>query len=102
MTSGTDADVELDTRVLEMRTSGKSYASIAKALELGRARDATTAFIRAVRRSSPADQERLREEELRRLEALEIRVRSNEELAPFDRDTRLAVLVKLRERLLAP
>lgn len=100
MSDHTDADV--DQKVLAMRRSGKSFASIAQAMNLGRPRDANTAFIRAVRQCEPTERTALCDEELGRLQKLEDRVRNDAELAPFDRDRQLDVIRHLRGRLLAP
>src|SRR5687768_373779 len=100
---GADAnDIEIDTQVLAMRRSGKSYGSIATTLNLGRPSAANAAFNRAVRRFPPARRQRLCNEELGRLRKLEDRVRGNAELAPFDRDRQLKVIDHLRDRLQAP
>ena len=92
---------ELDQQVLDLRQTGKSFASIAKSLKLGNTRDANAAFLRAVRVAKPAQRKKLREAELVRLQKLEDRVRAAEDLAPFDRDKQLDTIKFLRKQLLA-
>ena len=91
---------EVDRQVLDLRQTGKSFASIAKSLKLGRARDANAAFLRAVRGAKPSERKKLREAELVRLQQLEDRVRASE-LAPFDRDKQIDTIKFLRKKLLA-
>jgi hypothetical protein len=95
-------DADLERRLIALRRAGKSYAAMARELNLARPRDATNAFIRAVRHAAPTDRTVLCDEELARLTKLEQRIRANEDLAPFDRDRQLDVISHLRERLQAP
>lgn len=101
----TDADApdgDFDRRLIALRRAGKSYATMAREMNLARPRDATNAFIRAVRHAAPTDRSVLCDEELARLTKLEQRIRDNQDLAPFDRDRQLDVISHLRERLQAP
>ena len=88
-----------DKAVLELRSSGRSFAFIARTLNMGKARDANAAFLRAVRGAKPAEAKRLRTEELARLQQLEDKLRGDRELAPFDLDKQLDVLKALRAQL---
>ena len=91
----------LDQQVLDLRTKGKSFATIAKSLKLPAARDANAAFLRVVRAAPTKERSRLCDEELGRLKLLEERIRTAD-LAPFDRDKQLDVVAFLRKQLLAP
>jgi hypothetical protein len=91
-----------DLKVIALRRSGKSYASIAREMNFPRPSEATTAFFAAVRRSPPDERTVLQDEEMGRLQRLEDRVRANAELEPVDRDRRLEIVGRMRDRLLAP
>lgn len=95
-------DADFDRRLIALRRSGKSFAAMAREMNLARPRDATNEFIRAVREAPPTDRTLLRDEELARLTKLEERIRGNQELATFDRDRQLDVISRLRDRLQAP
>jgi len=91
----------LDQQVLDLRSTGKSFATIAKSLNLPAARDANAAFLRVVRAAPTKERSRLCDEELARLKLLEDRIRKSD-IAPFDRDKQLDVVAHLRKQLLAP
>ena len=95
-----DDSADLDQRVLTLRRGGKSFASIARALKLDRARDANAAFLRAVHCAKPAERTRLCDEELGRLQKLEDGIKARADLSPFDRDKQLDVVKYLRKLLL--
>ena len=95
-TSGTATDGD---RVIELRSEGNSFASIAQTLGLKRSLDAFGVFTAAVAKQSPADQTRLRAEENKRLDTLERRIQRNPD--PAERDRRIASIGKLRKRLAA-
>lgn len=90
----------IDQQVLLLRRTGKSFATIARTLSLGKAREANAAFLRAVRGAKPAERKELCDEELGRLQQLENRVREAPDVAPFDRDKQLDVIKFLRKQLL--
>ena len=92
--TATDGD-----RVIELRSEGRSFASIAETLGLQRSLDAFGLFIDAVAQRSPAEQTRLRAEENKRLDTLEQRVQRNADAAV--RDRKIASIAKLRKRLAA-
>ena len=84
-------------RVIELRSEGNSFASIAKSVGLARSLDAFGAFVAAVATRSPAQQKKLRAEENSRLDTLERRIQQQPDSA--DRDRRIASVRKLRQRL---
>ena len=84
-------------RVIELRSEGKSFGSIAKAVGLNRSLEAFGVYVTAVATLSPAQQTKLRAEEHQRLDALEQRIRQQPDSA--DRDRRIASVRKLRQRL---
>jgi len=84
-------------RVIELRSEGNSFASIAKTVGLARSLDAFGAFVTAVGTRSPAQQKKLRAEENSRLDTLERRIQQQPDSA--DRDRRIASVRKLRQRL---
>jgi len=84
-------------RVVELRSEGNSFASIAKSVGLARSLDAFGAFVAAVATRSPAQQKKLRAEENGRLDTLERRIQQQPD-SP-DRDRRIASVRKLRQRL---
>jgi hypothetical protein len=86
-------------RVIALRSEGKSFSAIAKAIGVERSLEAFGVFVDALRRRSPAEQTKLRAEENKRLDVLERRTRKNSDAAQLDR--KLASVRKLRERLAA-
>ena len=90
-------DALLGDRVIELRSEGNSFGSIAKAVGLKRSLDAFGAFVTALATRSAAQQTKLRAEENQRLDALEQRIRQQSDSA--DRDRRIASVRKLRQRL---
>lgn len=91
----------VDARALELRGEGKSFAAIARLLDLRTPQAAHDCFMRALRRHEPARQRRLCAEELARLRDLELKVRDNATLSSFDRERQLDVVRSIRARLLA-
>ncbi|MEY2567923.1 MAG: hypothetical protein QOE35_2452 [Actinomycetota bacterium] len=90
----------VDEQALELRSSGKSFSSIAKALGLERAHDANEAFIRALRRRAPKARKVIREAEAGRLEALATKVRARDDLTPEQTKKRLRSVERLRQTLM--
>lgn len=84
-------------RVIELRSEGKSFASIAKSVGLERSLDAFGAFVAALATRTPTQQTKLRAEENKRLDTLERRIQQQPDSA--DRDRRIASVRKLRQRL---
>ena len=60
----------VDNRALQLREEGKSFASIARLLDLRSPQAAHDCFLRALRRHGPARQRRLFADELARLRDL--------------------------------
>jgi hypothetical protein len=98
MPSGGD---DRDQLALDLRTTGRSFAFIARTLSMGDPADALAAFLRAVALFPPRDRPRMWDEERERLEALEDAVRHEGALSPFDFDRQLLVVKRLRAQLAA-
>ena len=84
-------------RVIELRSEGHSFASIAQSVGLQRSLDAFAAFVASVATRPPVEQTKLRAEENARLDKLEQRIQQQPDGA--DRDRRIASVRKLRQRL---
>jgi hypothetical protein len=91
----TTSDVALGDKVLELRTAGKSFASIATAVGVERKVDALRLFLAAIDTRPAKEQAELRKAENRRLDALEQKTREYEDEAARERG--LASIVKLRD-----
>jgi hypothetical protein len=91
-----------DDRVVQLRSQGRSYGAIAKLLGLRGGQDAFHAFRRALRRRPPAEQDRLREDELRRLDTLTERLHADNHLREEEREAKLRAVVRLRHMVTAP
>lgn len=87
---------EVDDRVLELRSRGGSFKSIADTLGLEKSGAAIKAFNRALRRRPPSEQETLLADELTRLDRMEARVRANTELEATESARRLRAIVRIR------
>ena len=99
-TSKRSADEQvLGDRVIALRSEGKSFAAIAKAVGVTRSLDAFTLFVSAVADKSPSEQKRLRAEENGRLDSLEKRTKRHPD--ETERARKLASIRKLRQRLAA-
>jgi len=94
-----DSDASAGDQAITLRTSGESFASIAKTIGVGRSLEAFGVFVDAVSLRPAAEQTRLRAEENVRLDRLERRTRRSAD--PKDLDRKLASIRKLRERLTA-
>ena len=92
--TATDGD-----RVIELRSEGNSFASIAQTIGLERSLQAFSVFVEAVAKRPPAEQTRLRAEENQRLDKLEQRAQRHPDEA--ERDRKIASIGKLRKRLAA-
>jgi hypothetical protein len=88
-----------DQLVLDLRSIGRSFAFIARTLNMAESADALAAFLRAVDASPSHDRPRLWDEELARLQALEDAVRVEGALSPFDFDRQLLVVKRMRAEL---
>jgi hypothetical protein len=97
-TSTTSAEQEaVGERVIALRSDGKSFAQIAKAVGVDRSVDAFGLFVDAVALRPTADRSKLRADESDRLDALERRMQRIDDLD--QRERKLASLGKLRQRL---
>jgi hypothetical protein len=96
-----EKEADRDQIVLGLRRTGRSFAFIARTLNLGKPREANAAFLRALAASPARDRKQLRDEEMGRLQKLEDTIRADRELAPFDLDRQLGVLKQLRAQLQA-
>ena len=88
-----------DQIVLELRRTDRSFAFIARTLNIGEPVDAFEAFLRAIDEAPASERSRLRGEELARLQRLEVAVRAEGVLSPFDFDRRLALVRRMRGQL---
>jgi hypothetical protein len=92
---------ERDEQVLVLREEGRTFAGIARELGLEGTLDANAAFMRALRRRPPTEQENLRSHELARLDALAERVRQRDDLDETEVARRTRSLDRLRKALLS-
>ena len=91
----TAVDGALGDKVLELRTAGRSFASIATAVGVERKVDALRLFLDAIDTRPAKEQAALLKAENRRLDALERKTREKED--PDVRERGLASIVKLRD-----
>ena len=104
MTTATPAVPDSDSRdddALDLRSSGASFARIARSLGYGRARDANEAFHRAMQRRPLGERQTIRTAEFARLDDLERVVRDDGRLTAEELAKRLHTIDRLRDRLLA-
>ena len=100
--TGREAVEARDDEVVKLRSSGKSFATIAKTLGLDTSRDALAAFNRGIRTRPVADLAKLRAAEMKRLDGLATRVRARtQELGADDIARRLKRVDRMRTDLLA-
>ena len=92
-------ELGIGEQVIALRSEGRSFATIAKAIGVERRVDAFGVFIAAIARRPPAEQTKLKAEENERLDLLESRMRQSDDAAELDR--KLASVRKLRQRLAA-
>ncbi len=88
---------ETDAQVADLRAEGRSFALIAHRLDLPNAIDAQNRFLRTMRNSSDAARERLRREELHRLEGLAESLRCRPNLTEHERAALLRSVAQLRD-----
>jgi hypothetical protein len=93
--------LERDEKVLALREDGRTFAGIAREVGLKGTLDANAAFIRALRRRPPSEQESLRTHEMARLDALAERVRGREDLDEAEVAKRIRSLDRLRKTVLS-
>ncbi len=88
-----------DEQALLLREQGRSFAGIARVLDLSGALEANAAFNRALRRHTPAEQAALRSREMARLDALGERLRRREGVSEDELARQLYGLQRLRKTL---
>jgi hypothetical protein len=88
-----------DEDALRLREEGRSYAAVARSLNLKRSNDALAAFLRAMRQRPDAERAELIGRERVRLDQLEARIRDRDKDDPTRLDRRLGALEKLRSSL---
>jgi hypothetical protein len=98
---GRDAVAAKDAEVVQLRSAGKSFITIARTVGLDSSRDALVAFNRGIRSRPAPELAELRAAELTRLDVLAKRVSAQTELAPDDIARRLRSVERLRADLLA-
>jgi hypothetical protein len=96
-----DAVAAKDNEVVQLRSSGKSFMSIARTVGLDSSRDALAAFNRGIRSRPARELAELRAAELKRLDVLAKRVSAQSELSADDISRRLKSVARLRTDLLA-
>ncbi len=92
-------DAHRDEQALLLREQGRSFAGIARQLDLSGALEANAAFNRALRRHSPGKQAALRSREVARLDALGERLRRREGVSEDELARQLHGLQRLRKTL---
>src|SRR5580700_7804579 len=88
-----------DEDALRLREEGRSYAAVARSLNLKRSNDALAAFLRALHQRPEAERAELIGRERVRLDQLEARIRDRDRDDPTRLDRRLGALEKLRGSL---
>jgi len=94
-----EIDVPRDEQALFLRDQGRSFAWIARLLDLAGALEANAAFNRALRRRSPLEQAMLRSRETARLDALGERLRKREDISEEELARQLHGVQRLRKTL---
>lgn len=89
----------IEDQVVELRTQGHSYGSIAKTLGLDQPQQAQRVFHRAIRQRPPHEQKLLRDQELNRLDELTQQIRTLPHLTNQQVTARLQVVERLRRDL---
>jgi hypothetical protein len=88
-----------DEDALRLREEGRTYASVARSLNLKRSNDALAAFLRALHQRPDVERAELIGRERARLDQLEVRIRDRDKDDPIRLDRRLGALEKLRSSL---
>ena len=92
-------DADRDEWALLLREQGRSFAGIARVLDLSGALGANAAFNRALRRQTLGEQVALRSREMARLDALAERLRRREGVSEEELARQLHGLKRLRKTL---
>ncbi len=85
--------------MLELRETGASYSAIARQLEFRRATDAHRAFVQALHGLTGEERTRVTDNEIRRLDLLEARIRDRDAATPEKIKRRLEAVGLLRAAL---
>lgn len=88
-----------DEDALRLREEGRSYAAVARSLNLKRSNDALAAVMRALHQRPDAERAALIGRERARLDLLEARIRDRDRNDQIRLDRRLGALEKLRSSL---
>jgi hypothetical protein len=94
-----DTSEAVDEKVLRLRGEGRAYARISRDLGLARAADAQQAFQRALRRLPATDAQRVRDEEVSRLDRLAARIRADTTRNEMDRARQLKTVDRMRSEV---
>ena len=94
-----DQSETVEEKVLRLRGEGQAYARISRDLGLERAGDAQQAFRRALRRLPAPDAQRVRDEEVSRLDRLADRVRADTTGNDMDRARQLKTIERMRNQV---
>lgn len=94
-----DGSETVEAQVLRLRGEGQPYARISRDLGLDRGADAQRAFVRALRQLPGPDANRVRTEELSRLDRLADKVRDDAKHNDMDRARRLKTIERMRTRI---
>jgi len=90
----------VDSEVLRLRSMGRAFARISRDLGLERGVDAQRAFHRAVRGLPDPERQRVRGEEVSRLDRLAERVRADSTKSDLDRARQLKTIDRMRSQIL--
>jgi len=85
-----------DEEALRLRDEGRSFAAVARSLNLKRANEARAGFLRALRQRPEPEQTQLVERERARLDQLETRIRDRDKDDPTRLERRLVALEAMR------
>jgi hypothetical protein len=88
-----------DEEALRLRDEGRSFAAVARTLNMKRANDARASFLRALRSRPEDEQAKLIERERARLDQLEVRIRDRDKDDQVRLDRRLAALETMRSAI---
>lgn len=95
-----ESSESVDSEVLRLRSMGRAFARISRDLGLERGVDAQRAFQRAVRGLPSGERQRVRGEEMSRLDRLAQRVRGDTSKSELDRARQLKVIDRMRSQIL--
>jgi hypothetical protein len=90
----------VENEVLRLRSMGRAFARISRELGLERGVDAQRAFHRAVKGLPAPERQRVRTEEVTRLDRLAERVRADTTKSDLDRARQLKTIDRMRNQTL--